>query len=144
MTGTSYTEVIEVMTAGTADAFEVGPFSYLFAVQEAQAEALEQIELASSGTAPFHAALPLANQGNLPRHESVNLVSQSPANAVRLTDRGQIAVGLRADLVLFDGGEFPRVRATLRNGVPIYWDSKMAHLAELQHMSVSIADQIVD
>ena len=94
--------------------------------------------------APFHTALLLANQGDLPLHESVKLVSQSPANAVGLTDRGQIAVGLQADLVLFEGGEFPRVRATFRNGVPIYWDSKMAHLAQLQHISVSIADQIVD
>ena len=40
ITGTSYTAVIEAMKAGQADAFEVGPFSYLFAVQEANAEAI--------------------------------------------------------------------------------------------------------
>jgi phosphonate transport system substrate-binding protein len=40
ITGTSYNAVIEAMRAGRADAFEVGPFSYLIAAQEANAEAL--------------------------------------------------------------------------------------------------------
>jgi len=39
-TGTSYSAVIEAMRAKRVDGFEVGPFSYTLAVQEAQAEAL--------------------------------------------------------------------------------------------------------
>lgn len=39
-TGTSYTAVIEAMRADRVLAMEVGPFSYVLAVQEAQAEAL--------------------------------------------------------------------------------------------------------
>lgn len=39
-TGTSYTAVIEAMRADRVDAMSVGPFSYILAVQEAQAEAL--------------------------------------------------------------------------------------------------------
>ena len=39
-TGTSYSAVIEAMRAGRVDAMEVGPFSYVLAVQEAQAEAI--------------------------------------------------------------------------------------------------------
>lgn len=39
-TGTSYSAVIEAMRAGRVDGFEVGPFSYTLAVQEAGAEAL--------------------------------------------------------------------------------------------------------
>jgi phosphonate transport system substrate-binding protein len=39
-TGTSYSAVIEAMRAGRVDAMEVGPFSYVLAVQEAGAEAL--------------------------------------------------------------------------------------------------------
>lgn len=39
-TGTSYTAVIEAMRAGRVDAMEVGPFSYVLAVQEAGAEAM--------------------------------------------------------------------------------------------------------
>src|SRR5664279_389850 len=40
ITGTSYNAVIEAMRAGRADAFEVGPFSYLIAASQANAEAL--------------------------------------------------------------------------------------------------------
>ncbi len=39
-TGTSYTAVIEAMRAKRVDGMQVGPFSYLLAVQEAGAEAL--------------------------------------------------------------------------------------------------------
>ncbi len=39
-TGTSYTAVIAAMKAGRIDAFEVGPFAYILAAQEANAEAL--------------------------------------------------------------------------------------------------------
>ena len=39
-TGGSYTAVITAMKAGRVDAFEVGPFAYLLAAQEANAEAL--------------------------------------------------------------------------------------------------------
>lgn len=40
ITGTSYNAVIEAMRAGRADAFEVGPFSYVLAAQVADAEAI--------------------------------------------------------------------------------------------------------
>jgi len=40
ITGTSYTAVIEAMRAGRADAMEVGPFAYVLAAQEANAEAI--------------------------------------------------------------------------------------------------------
>lgn len=39
-TGTSYSAVIEAMRADRVDAMSVGPFSYILAVQEAEAEAL--------------------------------------------------------------------------------------------------------
>lgn len=39
-TGTSYSAVIEAMRADRVDAMEVGPFSYVLAVQEANAEAI--------------------------------------------------------------------------------------------------------
>jgi phosphonate transport system substrate-binding protein len=50
-TGTSYTAVIEAMRAGRVDGFEVGPFSYILAVQEADAEALA-VGIYESGFAP--------------------------------------------------------------------------------------------
>jgi phosphonate transport system substrate-binding protein len=40
ITGTSYSAVIEAMHTNHADGFEVGPFAYILAVQEANAEAI--------------------------------------------------------------------------------------------------------
>jgi len=74
--------------------------------------------------AMLHSAFLLARSGELALHEAVKLISQNPADAMGLHDRGRIAVGRRADLVLVEAaGEHPRVRGTLRAGVPIYRDS---------------------
>jgi alpha-D-ribose 1-methylphosphonate 5-triphosphate diphosphatase len=83
--------------------------------------------------APFQAAYKMAEQGDMPLYESIKLVSQTPAEAMGLSDRGRIATGLSADLVLFETGKHhPRIRATFRQGVPIFWDSTMARLAQQQ------------
>ncbi|HVU13244.1 MAG TPA: alpha-D-ribose 1-methylphosphonate 5-triphosphate diphosphatase [Phototrophicaceae bacterium] len=76
--------------------------------------------------AMLHAAFQLADEGVLPLHESVKLISTNPAKAVNLNDRGTLTVGARADLVLIEPGKHQRVRATLRAGVPIYSDAYMA------------------
>lgn len=66
--------------------------------------------------------------GEMPMHEAVKLVSTNPADAVGLTDRGRIAVGQRADLVLVEDGDYPRVRATFVAGVPVFRDSSIVAL----------------
>lgn len=59
----------------------------------------------------------LARQGVLPFADAVGLVTHGPAAAVGLRDRGRIAVGLRADLVLVaDDTPWPRVRAVAGAG----------------------------
>jgi alpha-D-ribose 1-methylphosphonate 5-triphosphate diphosphatase len=83
--------------------------------------------------APLHAALLLASQGVVPLHESIKLISQIPADAMRLHDRGRLEVGRNADIVLYENGaDHARVRATFRRGIPIFWDSTMARLAQQQ------------
>jgi alpha-D-ribose 1-methylphosphonate 5-triphosphate diphosphatase len=64
--------------------------------------------LQADGVAPLHALWPL--------------VSANPAAASGLTDRGQIAPGLRADLVLIDWphGGVPVIRQTWVNGACAY------------------------
>jgi alpha-D-ribose 1-methylphosphonate 5-triphosphate diphosphatase len=48
---------------------------------------------------------------------ALGLVTEGPARVADLTDRGRIAPGLRADLVLIDwSGTWPHVAATLRSG----------------------------
>ena len=75
--------------------------------------------------APLLAAFALARRGVLPFGQAWALVSQTPANAVELNDRGQIAPGRRADLIIVDasaGGQ-PRVVATIVAG-------RLVHLAQ--------------
>lgn len=69
------------------------------------------------------AAFALADRGALALPEAWALVSANPARAAKLEDRGRIAEGLRADLVLVDaeGPGAPRVMATIAAG-------RLAHL----------------
>lgn len=75
--------------------------------------------------APLHAAFRIAELGILPLHESIKLVTQNPADAVNLTERGRLQVGCLADIVLIDQDEYdhPRVHGTLRDGHFIYQDA---------------------
>ncbi len=74
----------------------------------------------------LQAAFIIARNEVLPLYAAVNLISRNPAVALGLHDRGALAIGMLADLVLVEPGACPRVRATLRRGVPIYWDGSMA------------------
>jgi len=69
--------------------------------------------------APLIAAFALARRGTLPFGQAWTLVSQTPASAVKLNDRGQIASGQRADLIIVDPsavGQQPRVVAAIVAG----------------------------
>ena len=75
--------------------------------------------------APLLAAFALARRGVLPFGQAWALVSQTPANAVEFNDRGQIAPGQRADLIIVDPsaeGQQPRVVAAIVAG-------RLVHLA---------------
>ncbi|HEV7259673.1 MAG TPA: alpha-D-ribose 1-methylphosphonate 5-triphosphate diphosphatase [Bosea sp. (in: a-proteobacteria)] len=65
----------------------------------------------------------LAGNGSASLPDAWRLVSQAPAMALGLADRGAIAPGMRADLVLVDEGPQPRVVATIVGG-------RLAHLAD--------------
>ncbi len=74
--------------------------------------------------APLLAALRLTAEEVVPLHAAWALVAQTPAAAARLTDRGTIAEGRRADLILVDTqDERPRVVATIVAG-------RIVHLVE--------------
>jgi alpha-D-ribose 1-methylphosphonate 5-triphosphate diphosphatase len=64
------------------------------------------------------AALSLVTDGDLPMGAAWNLVSRNPARAVGLDDRGELAPGRRADLILVDVAEpaRPRLLATVVGG----------------------------
>ena len=70
--------------------------------------------------AMMRAAFVLASRGVLDLSQSWALISANPAAAAGLMDRGEIAPGKRADIVLIDPAG-PRVVATIAGG-------KLAHL----------------
>ena len=69
----------------------------------------------------LQAAFRLPELADLSLPEAINLVSLHPAEAAGLDDRGEIAVGKRADLVLVDDSiDPPRVREVLCAGRVAY------------------------
>lgn len=69
----------------------------------------------------LQASLSIFKKGLLPLPEAINLITLNPARAVGLIDRGNIAVGQKADLVLLDLSGTTRIAATLREGRFVYW-----------------------
>lgn len=65
-----------------------------------------------------HAPFRLVRDGQLPLARAWGLVSTNPARLAGFTDRGRIAPGQRADLVLVDASTptLPRIVATMVNG----------------------------
>jgi alpha-D-ribose 1-methylphosphonate 5-triphosphate diphosphatase len=73
----------------------------------------------------------LERRGVLLLHEAARLVSQNPADALGLCERGRLAAGCQADIALVEAGETPRVRAVLRAGRAIYSDGSLSVHAEV-------------
>ena len=63
---------------------------------------------------------------------AVRLASANPARALGLLDRGEIAPGLRADLVVADDTGVGHVRATFREGRAIFSDGSVAERARTE------------
>ncbi|MPZ38431.1 MAG: alpha-D-ribose 1-methylphosphonate 5-triphosphate diphosphatase [Rhizobiales bacterium] len=82
--------------------------------------------------APLLAAFRLASDNIVPLEKAWTLVSEAPAAAVGLTDRGRVAGGQRADLILVDARESrrPRVIATIVAG-------RIVHLANADRLYLS-------
>jgi alpha-D-ribose 1-methylphosphonate 5-triphosphate diphosphatase len=72
--------------------------------------------------APLLAAFRLVTSGTLALEQAWALVSEAPARAVGLGDRGRIAPGQRGDLVLIDASNHdrPRLVATIAGGRVVY------------------------
>lgn len=80
--------------------------------------------------APLLAAFRLAADGIAPLEQGWSYVSERPAKAAGLADRGVIAAGKRADLVVVDATEpsRPRVVVAIANG-------RMVHLTDPQRLA---------
>jgi alpha-D-ribose 1-methylphosphonate 5-triphosphate diphosphatase len=82
--------------------------------------------------APLLAAFRLAADRIVPLPQAWSLVSGAPAAATGLHDRGEIAPGKRADIILVDAKEAlrPRIVAVIAGG-------RLAHLTEPQRMTTT-------
>lgn len=57
---------------------------------------------------------------NLPLEDGFAMISTTPARLANLTDRGEIKVGKRADIVVIDESHFPKVVLTFKDGEVVY------------------------
>jgi len=65
----------------------------------------------------------IAEATNLPT--AVAMATKNAARSAGLTDRGEIAIGQRADLVVVEAGDIHRIRATFRGGRFVYSDGTL-------------------
>lgn len=72
----------------------------------------------------LHAPFSWAEQGLLPIHEAIKLVSTHPAQAVGMLHTGALVEGKQADLVIVDPEPLPRVVATMRAGRFIFQSAR--------------------
>lgn len=82
--------------------------------------------------APLLAAFRLVADGTVPLHQAWALVSSAPAKAAGLADRGTLACGRRADIILVDDAVplRPRVVGVIAAG-------RLVHLTEANRLSQS-------
>jgi alpha-D-ribose 1-methylphosphonate 5-triphosphate diphosphatase len=93
--------------------------------------------------APLLAAFRLAGDSVLPLPEAWNLISAAPAQAAGLTDRGVLAAGYRADIVLVDADVAmrPRIVAVIAAGrlVHLVDASRLIHASRTSREAVAAA-----
>jgi alpha-D-ribose 1-methylphosphonate 5-triphosphate diphosphatase len=93
--------------------------------------------------APLLAAFRLAADGVLPLPQAWNLISAGPAQAAGLTDRGVLAAGYRADIVLVDANVSirPRIVAVIAAGrlVHLVDTSRLTHASTITREAVAAA-----
>lgn len=111
---------------GAPNALRGQSYSGNLSAREAHAAGLLDMLAADyhpSAILPAVLALAAQDPGGLPG--AARLVSLNPARALGLSDRGAIAEGLAADLVIADDTGIGHVRATLRGGRKIYSDGSV-------------------
>jgi alpha-D-ribose 1-methylphosphonate 5-triphosphate diphosphatase len=76
----------------------------------------------------LYSVFQLAKQNIVPLHEAINLITYNPERTAGLDDRGRLEMGKRADIVILENGDRPRVRVTLRQGLPVFSDHVVGRL----------------
>jgi phosphonate transport system substrate-binding protein len=108
-TGTSYSAVIEAMRANRVDAMTVGPFAYILAVQEAQAEALA-VSISSTATnavydstiLPYYESVVFTKKGN-----GINKIDDIKGKGFNFVDPASTSGHLAPKTLLINRGYNP-------------------------------------
>ncbi len=116
---------------GAPNAMRGQSYSGNLSAREAHAKGLLHILAADYHPAAMLAAVVALAEGDPNGLAGATaLVSANPAQALGLMDRGRIATGLRADLVLVDRDPHARVLATLRCGELIHTTGQLKSLKQ--------------
>ncbi len=116
---------------GAPNAMRGQSYSGNLSAREAHAKGLLHILAADYHPAAMLAAVVALAEGDPNGLAGATaLVSANPAQALGLMDRGRIATGLRADLVLVDRDPHARVLATLRGGELIHTTGQLKSLKQ--------------
>jgi alpha-D-ribose 1-methylphosphonate 5-triphosphate diphosphatase len=95
----------------------------LSALEAIEAGVVDMLAADYYPAALLHSVFALVEKDILPLHTAAKLVSQNVAESLALNDRGSLAAGKSADLVLVETSGRARVRATFRRGHAIYADN---------------------
>jgi alpha-D-ribose 1-methylphosphonate 5-triphosphate diphosphatase len=87
--------------------------------------------------APLLAAFRLAADGVLPLAKAWDLISAAPARAAGLADRGTLAAGQRADILLIDDALPLRPRI-----VAVITDGRLVHLTDADRLAAARASRV--
>lgn len=71
-------------------------------------------------TSMLQAVYKMKEDANLPLEKGFAMVTSIPATYAALDDRGEIALGKRADIIVIDDTNIPKVVLTIKDGEPIY------------------------
>lgn len=102
----------------------------LSALDALEAGVLHGLAADYSPMSMLQAAWKIAGEERLGWPDAIKLVSETPARATGMHDRGRLEVGQRADLLLVEDHLRPRVRMTLSAGRVIYHDGALAQVRE--------------
>jgi len=125
-----------VNAMGAPNALRGQSYSGNLSAREAHAEGLLDLLAADyHPSAMLPAILVLAATDPLGLPGAARLSTINPARALGLEDRGEIRVGLRADLLIADDAGVGHVRATYSKGVPVYSDGTVSMNGRVTSMS---------
>ena len=126
-----------VNAMGAPNALRGTSYSGNLSARDVHTEGLLDLLAADSHpSAMLPAVLILAQADPVGLPGAARLATRNPARSLGLEDRGEIALGLRADLIVADDSGVGHVRATFCNGNVVYSDGSLGVEHLVRHRDV--------